>query len=300
MRKYIYTIFFIFLFIDTEAQQSPLYSLYMFNGLVLNPAYAGSNKVLTSMLHYRKQWTGIAGAPTTYTLSMDTPLRNEKFNLGGVFSYDSYGIINRSDYMQSFAYRLPVTAKGKLAFGFQAGFAYQHANWGSLNVPDDDAFSQLPANIFIPKIGIGVYYAAPRFYLGASIPQIAFYSNNQAINKSSSYITRLYCITSGYTFSLSPSIDLLPSILLKYFNSSSQLDMNGIISYKKCLSAGISYRSGNAALLLAEVKVNQFRFGYAYDYYLNGLKNNNSGSHELLIKYEFRYIVRVMDPRNFY
>ena len=35
------------------------YSLFMFNKLAINPAYAGSRDALTLTGHYRNQWQGI-------------------------------------------------------------------------------------------------------------------------------------------------------------------------------------------------------------------------------------------------
>jgi len=60
------------------SQQDAQYSQYMFNQLALNPAYAGSRDVLATSLLYRNQWTGIKGAPTTASLSVQMPLRKKK------------------------------------------------------------------------------------------------------------------------------------------------------------------------------------------------------------------------------
>ena len=53
--------------ISAYAQQDPLFSQYMFNKLVVNPAYAGSREVFTADLLNRYQWVGIEGAPKTLT-----------------------------------------------------------------------------------------------------------------------------------------------------------------------------------------------------------------------------------------
>ena len=51
-----------------HAQQEVMTSQYMFNGLFLNPAYAGSHPYTSASLLHRDQWTGMAGAPTTSML----------------------------------------------------------------------------------------------------------------------------------------------------------------------------------------------------------------------------------------
>ena len=41
------------------AQQDAQYSQYMFNSLVINPAYAGSKEVTNANVLYRTQWVGL-------------------------------------------------------------------------------------------------------------------------------------------------------------------------------------------------------------------------------------------------
>jgi hypothetical protein len=43
----------------------PVYSQYLHNGLLINPAYAGSREVLSFFLSGRLQWAGIKGAPVS-------------------------------------------------------------------------------------------------------------------------------------------------------------------------------------------------------------------------------------------
>ena len=56
----------------TNAQQDAMLTQYMFNGLYLNPAYAGSHEYWTSTFTYRSQWTGaqFEGAPQTAVAAM--------------------------------------------------------------------------------------------------------------------------------------------------------------------------------------------------------------------------------------
>ena len=65
-----------------KAQQDPEYNMYMFNGLFLNPAYAGSHDVISTMAIYRHQWAGFDGAPRTANLSVHSPLKRDQYNLG--------------------------------------------------------------------------------------------------------------------------------------------------------------------------------------------------------------------------
>ena len=66
----------------TKAQQDPAYSMYMFNGLFLNPAYAGSQEVVDVMAILREQWVGVDGAPQTANISVHTPFRRDQYAAG--------------------------------------------------------------------------------------------------------------------------------------------------------------------------------------------------------------------------
>jgi hypothetical protein len=46
----------------------PVYSQYLQNGLLINPAYAGSREALSFFASYRKQRLGVTKAPTYQTL----------------------------------------------------------------------------------------------------------------------------------------------------------------------------------------------------------------------------------------
>ena len=69
MKKITYIIILIGLCSAAKAQQDPQYSMYMFNGLVLNPAYAGSWDHAGMTAIGRKQWAGLNGSPTTGSFS---------------------------------------------------------------------------------------------------------------------------------------------------------------------------------------------------------------------------------------
>jgi len=56
------------------AQQDAQYTQYMYNTLVVNPAYAGSRGLLSLNGLHRSQWIGVDGAPTTQTLSLHSPV----------------------------------------------------------------------------------------------------------------------------------------------------------------------------------------------------------------------------------
>ena len=64
------------------SQQDPQYTQYMYNPLVINPAYAGNRGVTSILLLHRSQWVGLDGAPSTQNLSVHSPIGLGKVGLG--------------------------------------------------------------------------------------------------------------------------------------------------------------------------------------------------------------------------
>ena len=59
----------------------PVYSQYLQNGLMINPAYAGTREVLSFFMSGRLQWAGIDGAPKSETLSLHSLLKDDRVGL---------------------------------------------------------------------------------------------------------------------------------------------------------------------------------------------------------------------------
>jgi hypothetical protein len=64
---------------------------------------------------------------------------------------------------------------------------------------------------------------------------------------------------------------------------------------------GASYRSGDAIVGIFEYQVDRkLRIGYSYDYTLSELKSYSSGSHEIMLGYDFGYnVLKMKTPRYF-
>ena len=71
--------------VDGWSQQVPLYSQYMLNGFLLNPAAAGSEGYTAVNLTAREQWIGLQNGPGTYALEFSDQDPEEKLYLPGIF-----------------------------------------------------------------------------------------------------------------------------------------------------------------------------------------------------------------------
>ena len=288
------------------AQQDPLYSQYMFNKLALNPGYTGSRELLTADLLYRNQWVNIPGAPRTISASLHSPLNNPHLALGAYVYNDKIGPLDLTGALASFAYRV-VFPKGKLSFGLQAGFKNNGIvinDLKSYDQQDPIMYANIEKKV-VPDANFGVYYYSDRFYAGLS--SLHLLQNQSTIvydSAGNSQFTKLlshfYGMT-GAAFPLGENVVFRPSLLAKFVqNAPPQLDLNASFLFANTLWLGVSYRTEQAISFITEINIAQnFRVGYSYDIWMNGLKAYNKGSHEIRLSYDLNVGKRILSPRYF-
>ena len=64
--------------IHANAQYYPLFSQYLSNGMLINPAYTGSRDVLSINAMHRTQMVGFKGAPSYQSFTAHMPLKKRK------------------------------------------------------------------------------------------------------------------------------------------------------------------------------------------------------------------------------
>jgi|SRR5665213_724866 len=278
------------------AQQDPMYTHYMYNTLVINPAYAGSRDAMTVTALGRMQWVGFKGAPQTQTFTIHTPLRNEHIGLGFSVMNDKIGPSNNTSINADFAYRMELTPKSKLAFGLSGGVNIFQANLNTLNLDqsNDVVFQNNITNHVVPNVGFGAYYSRERFYAGISVPNLI--ENNYSEITSNNGTTligkeqRHYFLIAGALFHLGDNLDFKPTTFVKVTNGAPvEADLTASFIIKKKLLLGAMFRTGDAFGALIGLDVtDQLHIGYSYDWSY-GLQTSkyNQGSHEIVLRYDF-------------
>jgi len=295
--------------VNAMGQQLPQFTQYMYNTIAINPAYAGSRETLSIVGLHRSQWTGFDGGPETQTLSIHSPLRNEKIGLGFSFINDQLGFENFSYLYADFSYTIQTGENTKLAFGAKAGMTHYNLDPEFLNDPDigDDPFFNDISNRWSPNIGAGLYWHSSRWYLGLSAPRLlnTDYNNGEGNNQDYIAVERIsYYLTGGMVFDLSQNTKLKPAFLVKATNGATpSLDLTANFLFYEKFWAGVGYRvNENAAALggIVDFQVSkQLRLGYAYEYPLSDIRFYTSGTHEFLLMFEVFKSKRVKSPRYF-
>lgn len=305
------TILFLFLSLTARlfAQQDPMYSQYVFNGLLINPAFAGTREVLSATALYRNQWVNIPGAPKTGAFSIDSPVKNQKVGLGLNVVVDKIGVTNHTGIAGIYSYKIYFN-RSSLSFGLQAGVGFYNSTNSEVKYSENSSVD--PAFItdyhkVLPNFSMGMYYHNDRFYAGLSVMDILGKSiENQLYpnltNDLTINVVSHFFLSSGYLIDLTPDIKFQPSFLLKYVGGAPlEGDINGVLSFYDLLYLGVSYRSYASVDFITQVRINkQLSLGYSYEYSTNELSNFTSGSHEIVLRYQFDFSKgKIVTPRFF-
>lgn len=282
-------------------------SQYMFNGLFINPAYAGSHPYAQASVLHRSQWTGMAGAPRTNLLGFDLPLLDNKMGLGATFSHDQIGVSRDMEAAVHYAYRIRTRGNGHLAFGLKAGLSMYATNFSELVYWDagDAVYLNDISNAPVGKFGFGMYWNNEHTYIGLSVPTIVAADRKLTEGLTTApdhYFTQHFYLNAGHVFELNENFDLKPSVLVKYQQQAPpEVDLNVNVLFKERFWLGAGYRTGDAVVAMVEYQVNHiFRVGYAYDMTTSALRRYNGGSHEVMLGIDLgRAPVMIKNPRFF-
>lgn len=298
---------------EAMAQQDPQFSQYMFNGLFLNPAYAGSKEYTSLTGSVRSQWTGFPGAPLTQTVGIDGNL-NKTVGAGFTITHDRLGPQRFTEANASAAARIRLNREMRLAIGISLG-ASQHVLDGTMLTPAERDDMAIPMGIerrIRPTAKVGAYLSNNLFYAGASVSNLIFLKDDLPTDP----IPHLF-LTAGGIIDLGNELKFKPSFLYKEdFKGPSALDLNAFVLVKEQFWFGASYRTtvnlfndktnglntrlGNALAGIIEFYASpRLRFGYSYDFSLSALQKYSS--HELSVGYFFmkKQYGRMLTPRYF-
>ena len=296
--------------LQTQAQQDILLTQYMFNHLLVNPGYAGSQEYMAATLLYRDQWVGWDNAPTTEVASLHGPLGITNLGWGGMISHDHEGVIDRTNIYANFAYHLKLNEKLKLGMGLRGGtgiFTRKAPSkfWDTV----DPKYMDNVSNV-LPNLGAGLYLYSQKFYAGVSAPEVISYDPNRTLSlnvetaKKEIYNqVRHYFFATGVVIPLRGN-DLMvrPSALVKYTqNAPVEGDFNLMFILNERVWIGGSYRTGDAIAGIIELQLTkQLRLGYSYDITTTDIRHYSDGSHEIMLGYDFgKDFDKVRTPRYF-
>lgn len=307
----IFVVFIVMSVFDICAQQDPQYTQYMYNTLVINPAYAGSRGAFSITGMHRSQWLGIEGAPKTQTLNFHTPM-SERVGIGLSIINDEIGNgTNQETYFDGiFSYTIPLARESKLAFGIKAGVHLLNLDFTKLANFNNEVMGSGFVNVdnkFSPNFGIGIYYYDESFYAGVSVPNFLKTQHFDESNSSNSFLEserfNMYFMT-GYVYELNPRLQFKPALLVRMLQGAPlQVDLSTTFLINEKFNLGAAYRWNGALSALFGFQLNDnMLLGLAYDREISELGGStfNDGSFEIILRYEFlTRFQRRLTPRFF-
>ena len=277
------------------AQQLQSSSFYDQQGVFHNPSTAGVQKHGMVGVTYRKQWTGIAGSPTTATLFGSTFFAKQNFGLGGYIYNDKTGPTSRTGMNLAFAKHIPMK-KGTFSVGIETKF-HQYAidiEKLSQSIGSDPVLGNGDSK-FKFDAGFGISYTSDNLQVGASVAQLVqskldFYSGNLS-RTGEAKLYRHYYFHGLYKFQVDESTTLTPNFLLTYLPNAPKEFQGGVrVEHSELLQWGVAYRAHQGWLVNAGVKIQKkTTIGYSFEIYKSPLSlfDGGSNAHELMLRYEF-------------
>lgn len=278
-----------------RAQQSIVYSQYLFNGLLINPAYAGSHVQFSATLTYRNQWVNFDGAPVTTTFGAHNSFRKGRIGTGLLITADKIGSYTNTGLFGSYSYKIkdPV-GNGVFSMGLQVGFNNYRADYSQLTLKaGQDPMFNVFMNEFKPNFGGGLFYYNKKIFAGFAVPTILTHAKLFSGNLEQLRTPRYYYLNFGVKMPLDPRTNrviLQPSFLIRAQEGAPlSADFNLNVIFDEIISIGSSYRSGDGAILLVNYKLSEkFYIGYSYDWTTSDIHRFSKGTHEIMINYRTR------------
>jgi len=289
----------------SKAQQDAMFTHYMYNTLWLNPAYAGTRDALTVTGIHRSQWLGFDGAPVDESITLHSPFYQGKMGLGLTIQNDKIGPTRNLFIGADYAYQIKLNKKSKLGLGLKAMGVFFNNDVSGLALEDqsqvDAAFGQNYRTVK-PNFGTGVYYYRERFYAGVSTPKLI--QNKFGVGGETYEEKRHFYFIMGGVLNVSSLVKFKPTCFIKATEAAPiQGDVTASFIFRDRLSAGLMYRTGDAAgVLLGYSFSDQFSIGYSFDWSLaNATGKYNNGSHEIMLRYDLVSISqpKIKSPRYF-
>lgn len=277
---------------NSSAQQDEQMSMYLYNKLYYNPAYAGSRDAISAVAIARFQWVQFDGAPNTQWFSIHAPLLQKSLGVGAHMVNDRIGNRSRTAIYGDLSGSVGLNKKGdRLAAGVSGGIDMLGYDFSNVQVNDQaDMFYGTSNNVNAPNLGAGLYYYGDRHYVSLSVPRmIQSTIKNTADSITQLLNTRHFFISGGYVFDLNSVFKLQPSTMIKFTpNAPITVDVNATLLMYDQFGVGLMYRYNESMGANFVYHLKQLlSVGYTYDFPINGLRTYQTGSHEVFLRYDF-------------
>jgi type IX secretion system PorP/SprF family membrane protein len=275
-----------------KAQDEAIFSHYIVNPMLINPAFAGNNDNTEIFGHYRSQWTGFPGAPKTYMLTASLPV-NEKVGVGGLLLTEKFGVTNRLRGQLNYAYRY-TSKRYKWGMGFSTEFHRYRLDQNAID-PNNPLYETGDQMVTERMKGLTFFDATfgafteidNKYIFSLAFPNLIRVGVGQPVGtttKQPKSFFRQVILMAGYRMAVK-DVKLEPSLQIhKLYQSPFEVDLNvkaGL--YDEKLVAALTIRPGRSGQvgILAGTKQDNFAVYYSYNSSLSDFKTYQRNAHEV-------------------
>lgn len=278
-----------FVTLISHGQQDPQYTDYMFNPLTVNSAYAGSRGHLSFTGLHRTQWVGLDGAPRTQSFSIESPV-GKNVGLGVSVVNDRLGPSDEFYFDANFSYTIPLNNDNKLSFGIKGGGRMLSIDWNRGKYQEQENVFENFNNKFLPTIGAGIYIHSDKSYIGLSVPNFLTSEHYDGVQNAIAAERLHFFLIAGKVFDLSSSVKFKPAVLGKFVAGAPIIaDLSANFMFHDVLRLGAAYRWDDSVSGLIGLQLGpKLMVGYAYDFTTTELQDFNSGTHEIMLRFELK------------
>lgn len=291
--RIVFLYFFTFVSFTTIKAQNSLYSgNYLWNWASINSAALGSENALDLKMNYRKQWSGIKGAPLSFSFLAQSPLHQKQmeilsttYHATGIEVYhNEAGLWSETGIYARYAYHLTLSQRDewdettRLRMSFGASFGLKtigfDASKATLYNPNDNAIQNNQQST-IPDANIGIWLRNDRFFGGFGVYQL--FENNVNIGQSNN-LERYYNIAGGGNINLSENSILSPSVVMN-INKTTDInwDLSTKLAYNDLIWTAINYRHQRAIQTFLGTRITSWldiAYSYEFSTFLKSNENN--------------------------
>ncbi len=311
MKKLVFISALIICSANIAGQQLPVYSQYLYNKFLINPAVAGSDGFTSFNLTAREQWAGYSGAPRTFSISGQTrilkrgyslknstrgnvyrPKTDGKVGLGGYIFSDRNGLIQRTGFQASYSYHMWVQSNTQLSMGLAVTGYHFKINELEINFQDPNEpwlNNDLRRGIFVPDVDFGIYVLNPKYNFGFSTLQLFGAAAKIGSDAYQNFrMDRHYYLFGSYSFAVGNKTELQPSGLLMMSEQEKPMaDIGLTYIYNQKIWAGLTYRTSMAIIANIGFTYTNMYIGYSFDFTMQEIQRVTYGTHELTMAIRF-------------
>jgi type IX secretion system PorP/SprF family membrane protein len=280
-----------------NAQQTSMYSQYMFNEYMINPAIAGTFNYFQFRGNFRNQWSKIEG-PQTMSISGYGPFKEKRMGYGGYIFNDVTGPESRMSIGGTYAYNMKINDEWSISGGISFGMFMYSLDRSKIYYDteiSDPVLASTNEKKTMLDATVGFYAWTPLYYVGLSAHQLLGNKYNlyevDTIQGISRLTQHLY-LTGGTYFRLNREFRIDPSALIKFTSPAVlQVELTAKLTYLNKAWFGLSYRTLNTVAVMAGYNHNNMiSLGLAYDISFSDISKYAGSTIEVMLVYKFNDI----------